>query len=122
MKNILLVFAGSGAGGVLRYLVGKAFSGAALTAFPWATLAVNIGAGFLIGILMGMGQSRRIISPSATLLLTTGFCGGLSTFSTFSAESVSLLQREQYAAVLVYILASFAGSITATFAGLYFTK
>jgi CrcB protein len=96
MIGYLLVTVGGGIGAAVRYFL----SAWALTAFgpsfPWGTLLVNAVGSFIIGLVMVLSLERMIVSPEARLLLTTGFCGGLTTFSTFSYETLALLRGEQW--------------------------
>ena len=111
--NFLWVFIGGGIGSVLRYAVGLCIGAAA---FPWATLAVNVGGSFAIGLFGGW--SERFGWPEAVCLaLTVGFCGGFSTFSTFSKESLVLVQSGRWCAFTLYALGSFAIGIAAVAMG-----
>ncbi len=114
---VLLVVAGGGAvGSVARYAVGVLMA-PATGAFPWATLLVNVVGAFLIGWF-----ARVFSAPDADhvmrLALTTGFCGGFTTFSTLSAETVTLLQQGKAGRAALYIALSLLLGLTATFAGL----
>jgi CrcB protein len=91
IKNILAVGAGSFLGGVARYLVSLAMKGFS-KGFPWATLAVNLVGCFLIGLLWGVFSKNGAEGSSWALFLTVGFCGGFTTFSTFSKEALLMLQ------------------------------
>jgi CrcB protein len=77
-------------GAVLRWLITKSL---AFTAFPLGTLVSNAAAGLLIGFIIGMERQTSALSPNVKLFLTTGMLGGLSTFSTFSMETVSMLEN-----------------------------
>lgn len=94
----LTVAAGGAAGAAARYFLSgwvHRFDGAA---FPWGTLAVNVAGSFLIGAVMHLAMGRFAWSLQTRLLLTTGFCGGLTTFSTFSYETLALLEDQQWLA------------------------
>lgn len=80
---------------------------------PLGTLAANLIGGFAIGIVMGAADPLGL-SPTSRLLITTGFLGGLTTFATFSAETMSLLLRTQYAWACVTIAAHLGGSLLLT--------
>jgi CrcB protein len=86
-------------------------------AIPLGTLAVNLIGGYLIGIVMAVLSGEHSISPEMRLLITTGFLGGLTTFSTFSAESVDLLTRAQYGWASVHIMSHLFGSLLMTALG-----
>ena len=91
LKSILLVGLGSCAGGILRYLLSLAVH-PVRTGFPLATFLTNIAGCLIIGILLGVFSRNSSESSSLCLLLTTGFCGGFTTFSTFSNDALTLLQ------------------------------
>lgn len=118
MTNILLVAAGGAFGSVLRYLVGQWTLRLAGPAFPWGTLTVNIVGSFVIGLFAEMIGRRFGASPELRLLLVTGILGGFTTFSAFSLDAASLLERGAGLTATVYVLASVGLSIGAVFAGL----
>ena len=81
------------------------------------TLAANLGGGFLIGVALGFFTDTPHLSPQWRLFVMTGFLGGLTTFSTFSAEAMLLLQRGDYAWAMAHTLLHLAGSIICCIAG-----
>ncbi len=85
---------------------------------PLGTLAANLAGGLLMGLAMGAFAHYQALSPEIRLFITTGFLGGLTTFSTFSAEASTLLLRQQYAWFAAHVLLHVAGSLTATLAGI----
>jgi CrcB protein len=89
-----------------------------LAHLPLGTLAANLAGAYLIGLAMAAFALQPSISPLWRLLLVTGFLGGLTTFSTFSAESVVLLQGQQWGAALLHVVLHLGGSVLATFAGI----
>ena len=111
--NFLWVFIGGGIGSVLRYAVGLCIGAAA---FPWATLAVNVGGSFAIGLFGGWCE-RLGWSEAVRLALTVGLCGGFTTFSTFSKESLALAQSGRWCAFALYALVSFSLGLLAVMAG-----
>jgi fluoride exporter len=89
---ILAVLAGGMIGAPARYLVDRAIQARHDTVFPWGTLAINLAGSAIIGFLLG-AQRHLGLPPSAFALLGTGLCGGLTTFSTFSYETLRLVQE-----------------------------
>lgn len=87
-------------------------------AIPWGTLAANLLGGYLIGICIGVFQSMPQLDPLWRLLLVTGFLGGLTTFSSFSAEVVVFLMEARYGMAIVTAVLHVLGSLLMTVAGL----
>lgn len=85
---------------------------------PWGTLAANLIGGYLIGLAVAVLQAMPQLDPVWRLLLVTGFLGGLTTFSTFSAEVVTYMLQERYALALSVALAHVLGSLLMTVAGM----
>ncbi len=117
MKTVLLVFAGSGVGGVLRYFVQKFFVDAGFISFPFGTFAVNIAGCFLIGLFNALADKNNMLSPEWRLALTTGFCGGFTTFSTFANENMNLFGNGDYLYFSIYIILSIVLGIAAVVLG-----
>jgi fluoride exporter len=88
---------------------------------PLGTLVANLFGGFIIGVMMG-GADALGLSPTLRLLVTTGFLGALTTFSTFSAETVALLVRAQYAWAAALVLVHVSGSLLLTGAGIVLVR
>lgn len=109
-KSILLIGTGGFAGSVLRYLISRYLSLFWPVSFPAGTFIVNILGSFLIGIIMGL-SFKSSISTQTRLLLATGFCGGFTTFSTYSLEIFELVQRGETGISLLYLLASLIGGV-----------
>jgi fluoride exporter len=117
-RSILLVGVGGFVGSVARYLVAILFSSQISSVFPFATLTVNIVGCFLIGILFALSDRGNVLSPEWRILLTTGFCGGFTTFSTFSYESLRLMQDGEYLYLAAYVFISVFIGLTATYLGI----
>ena len=120
MKAILLVGAGGFLGSITRYLVGNWVTKAQLlsTGLP-ATLVVNILGCFLIGLLIGYTER---LPKDFLLLATTGFCGGFTTFSTFSLDSLKMLQKGEYLLAFIYVGLSVVVGLAATWLGYWLAK
>ena len=117
-KDIILVVNGSFVGGSLRMVITKYFQLAIAGSFPLGTLVVNVLGCFLIGIFSSLPGENGGISTSTRLLLTTGFCGGFTTFSTFMNENVGLMKGDDgFVVSVLYILASLALGFIAVLAG-----
>ena len=115
--SFFAVGVGAFAGALLRWLFGMLFN-PLLPVLPLGTLAANLLGAFVIGAALGIFAQYQTLPPELRLLVTTGFCGGLTTFSTFSAETVTLLLRQQYAWTAAIIGAHVAGSLLMTLAGI----
>lgn len=114
--GLLAVGAGAALGAWLRWWLGIVLNPVFPT-LPLGTLAANLVGGYLIGIALAVLTHFEALPPEMRLLVVTGFLGGLTTFSTFSAEAVTLLGRAQYGWTAVLILVHVVGSIAMTFAG-----
>ena len=118
IKDLLLVGLGSGLGGMCRYLVSQLLV-TTQNGFPWGTFTVHIVGSLLIGLLWGLSSRFPSLSPVLTLLFMVGFCGGFTTFSTFSREGLSLLQTQNYTLFLLYTLGSVVLGILAVMVGYF---
>lgn len=114
MTRVLIVMLGSALGGGLRYMVSRWLNEG--STMPWGTMAVNVLGCLLIGFVGGLPVSAGV-SPQMRLLLTTGFCGGFTTFSTFSSESLSLMRDGHTLTAVLYIGASLVAGLIAVAAG-----
>ena len=108
---------GGAAGSVLRYVVGGVTQRAGGMAFPLGTLVVNVTGCFLIGVFAQHYMNTQT-NPEMRAMLVTGFCGGYTTFSAFSIETVGLLQGGEYQKAALYTVTSVVLSLAATFAGI----
>jgi CrcB protein len=114
---LLYVALGSAIGGVSRYLVGGLVQRILDTTFPAGTLLVNVTGSFLLGAIIRYALETPSLTPEVRAFLTIGFCGGYTTFSTFSYETMALLEDGEWARAGVYITASVILSLIATFTG-----
>ncbi len=117
MKTFWAVAIGAALGGVARYYLASAIQQRVGPTFPWGTLVINVSGGLLLGVLMRYALATPSVSAELRALLTTGFCGGSPTFSTYSYETATLLEDGQYGRAGTYALASVVLALVATFAG-----
>jgi fluoride exporter len=94
--NYLVVGAGAAIGGMARYWLSHFVQKYFATAFPYGTMTINIVGSFALGFFMYYLSARKMISSEMQLFLTVGFCGGFTTFSTFSLETVNLLRDSEF--------------------------
>ena len=118
MNSVLLVFLGGGVGSALRYGAGLAV---ASTTFPYATFAVNAIGSLAIG-LFGGWAARFGWSEALRLSLTVGLCGGFTTFSTFSKESLALIESGRYGLFVLYVAGGIALGISSAAFGFWMVK
>src|SRR5437867_4201937 len=109
--SVIYVGLGGAAGSVVRYALTVSVQGRAAAGFPIATLLINIAGSFLLGGLMGYFAEEATASAELRLLLTSGFCGGFTTFSTFTWETYALLRDGEHLRAAVCITASVAVSL-----------
>ncbi|RZL45931.1 MAG: fluoride efflux transporter CrcB [Pedobacter sp.] len=121
IKQLLLVGLGGGIGSIFRYLTSMLTVKYYANTFPLATFITNIIGCFIIGLLIGYFSNTNP-DNSLKLLFITGFCGGYTTFSTFAAENISLLQNQNYLTLIAYTLASVLVGFLAVGFGLMITK
>ncbi len=96
MMNYLFVSIGAALGGALRYWMADFVQKYLPISFPYGTLTVNVVGSFILGIIIFVVDSRQIINYQTKIFLTIGFCGGFTTFSTFSLETINLLRHSEY--------------------------
>ncbi len=116
MYPVLYVFFGGGLGSVCRYAIGKVVIQKE-GLFPFATFAANVLSCLVLGYLIFVA-SKKGLSPNGSLLLMTGFCGGFSTFSTFTAESYKLILSGEWTTAFLYVACSFFICLLSVFLGL----
>ena len=120
IKNLLYIFLGGGAGSVLRFLISNYTQKTVnINNFPLGTFLVNVIGCFLIGWLTAYFVK---VDSYLKFLLVTGFCGGFTTFSAFSAENFSLWQSGNYGMLILYILLSVIVGFAAVYLGLQLVK
>jgi CrcB protein len=116
LASIAAVSMGAAVGALARWQLGLWLSAGGL--IPWGTLAANLIGGYLVGVAVGVFNALPQLDPAWRLLLITGFLGGLTTFSSFSAEVVAFLNEGRLALALGTALAHVTGSLLLTLAGL----
>jgi CrcB protein len=109
---------GSALGGVARYLLGGLIQRLTGGTFPTGTLVINVTGSFLLGLLYRYASESAAITPEVRAMLTIGFCGGYTTFSSFTYETVRLLEDGETARAVAYIVLSMCVSLGAMVLGL----
>ena len=121
LVSFLAVGLGGAIGAILRYTISFNLARAA-PGLPFGTFVSNTIAGFFCGLVVCLGKNSAHLSPHAVLFLTTGIMGGLSTFSTFSVETVDLLENERFFLAAANILGNLAFSLLAAVLGIQMGK
>jgi CrcB protein len=116
-KSIVAISIGATCGALLRWWFGMRLN-AVFPTIPMGTLAANLVGGYVIGVAIAFFTSFSAVAPEWRLFVMTGFCGGLTTFSTFSAELATLLQQGRALWTVAAIMAHLGGSVLMTFAGM----
>jgi CrcB protein len=119
MKKVIIVMCGGGLGAACRYSIGLLAAKTWGTHFPWGTLTANLSGCFLIGLIFALADRARLLTPDMRLLLITGFLGALTTFSSFSLETVNAGRAGLTLQPLVNILINNLGGLGLTFIGLW---
>jgi CrcB protein len=117
LKSIIAIFIGAGLGALLRWWLGLTLN-SYFPSVPPGTLAANLIGGYIIGVAVAVFAASTAIAPEWRLFVITGFCGGLTTFSTFSSEIVTLLQQRQLLGACGAAALHLVGSVLMTFAGI----
>ncbi len=113
----LLIFLGSGLGGLLRYLLGVSIQTWCASCFPWGTLTINVSGCFLIGFLATLWAGDATLPAEYKAGILVGFLGGYTTFSTFGYETISLLNNHRTEGAVSYVLASVLVGLLAVWCG-----
>lgn len=122
IKSLFIVGIGSFFGGVLRYYLSTLIKVAYINGFPWGTLIVNLLGCFVFGVIFALFNRWNSVESSFFLLLTTGFCGGFTTFSTFAHESIQMVQTGSYIAFFFYVTISVIVGLTLVGVGYWIVK
>ena len=121
MKEFLLVFLGGGLGSIARYLVSKIYAFWQWP-FPFATLTANFLSCIVFGLIIMLGAGRLSNNPNIRLLMLTGFCGGFSTYSSFTFETVELFKSGNNFLALSNIMLNFSLSVCGLYLGMLLAK
>jgi CrcB protein len=116
-KSVFAIALGAALGALLRWLLGLKLN-SLFPSLPPGTLAANLIGGYIIGLAIAFFAALPGLAPEWRLLVITGFCGGLTTFSTFSAEVVTLLQQGRFSWALVSVAVHVTGSLLMTMTGI----
>ena len=115
--TLLAVALASAVGAPARYLIDRFVATRNRGVFPWGTLVINVTGAFVLGVLVGMGAHHGL-SKQAVVVLGTGFCGAYTTFSTFSVETVRLVEERAFAKAVANVAVSLLAGLLAAAAGL----
>ena len=121
MKSFFYIFLGGGIGSVFRYVISKLII-IDKNSFPWSTLIANFIGCFIIGIILGWYINNDKQYSDLYIFLSIGFCGGLTTFSTFSIEGLTLFKNGDFLIFITYILTSIIGSLLLAALGYYISQ
>ena len=117
-RLVAAVAVGGALGSVARYLLGAFIQDRVSIAFPLGTFVINVVGSFLLGLFVQLGLDTSAISPEVRFFLTTGFCGGFTTFSTFSYETMKLVEDAEYGTAGLYVASSVVISLIACALGM----
>lgn len=122
IKPLLIVGIGGALGSILRYICQRFLPGITGTGFPWNTLWINLAGCFIIGLFWGYFSRNSSVTEDLKLLAITGFCGGFTTFSAFSVETLQLIRADKWVWAVAYISASVTAGVLLTFLGYKITQ
>ncbi len=122
MPALLLVMLGGAVGAGARHLVGRWALHALGPGYPWGILTVNVVGGFLMGVLAGALMRQSVSHEHLRLFIAVGVLGGFTTFSSFSLDVVTMIERGAWGAALGYVLVSVIASVAALMGGLALTR
>ncbi len=122
LKTLLSIGLGGALGSMSRYLISFFLTRWLVMAFPFATFGINVVGSLLIGLLFGLAERGYLVMHDWRMFLTVGFCGGFTTFSTFSLENLILLRDGDYFGFLIYAIGSLILGLLAVWAGYWLVK
>ncbi|HTE44223.1 MAG TPA: fluoride efflux transporter CrcB [Gemmatimonadaceae bacterium] len=117
MRIFWAIALGAALGGISRHYLSVFIQQRAAADFPTGTLVINVTGSFVLGFILRYALQTDVITPETRAFLTTGFCGGYTTFSTFSYETAKLLEDGEYGRAGLYVGASVGVALFATFLG-----
>jgi len=121
-KTILLIGSGGFVGSVARYYISKIIQDSSFTSFPTGTLSINIIGSLIIGFFLGLALKHPSFTVEWRMILMVGFCGGFTTFSTFTSENLKLIQDGQFFYVFLYTGLSVFLGFSAVYLGYIISK
>lgn len=119
---MLIAGLGGFLGTCLRFLTGKMCHVLPVSLFPWGTFIVNIVGSFLIGVFFALAEKGGLLSPAMNIFLITGFCGGLTTFSSFADDIYLMLQQRHWLIFMLYAVGTFAVGLLMVMLGRWAVK
>ena len=119
LRIALAIAIGGAIGSVARYALNVAIQSRVADPFPLGIMVINVSGSFLLGFLMRLSLETTAMSPEVRLFPTTGFCGGFTTFSTFSYDTLTLFQAGAVRSAWSYVIGSVALSVLGTFGGVF---
>jgi CrcB protein len=122
MIKFILVFLGAGLGGSFRYFISSLSFKVLPVYFPYGTLIVNVLGSAILGIIIFGFDEKELLNTNLKLLLTVGFCGGFTTFSTFSLETINLLRDTEYMLASINILLNVILTLLGIYIGYLITR
>jgi CrcB protein len=121
MKEVLWVFTGGGLGSICRYMIAVILKETD-SIYPWSTLLANAIGSLLIGVLVHQLMRNNAMHSTSILFWIVGFCGGLTTFSSFVFENISLFKDYGLLKMIIYASLSYSICLCSVFVGMYFSK
>lgn len=122
LNTLLAIFVGGGLGSLARYGLGKWVSGILPATFPYGTLAANVVSSLLLGLFLGATIAKPENENQLRFLIAVGFCGGFSTFSTFSAETLELFRNDMLLYAGMNVISNLIICVVMIMAGMWLTK